>query len=303
MSNATTAKIENIDTGLNLGPHATLDHGVDPAPTIDQLNARLMDACANGDKNKAVSLLDQGASVHALDAGGYTPLHWAALSRANDSPRIVKLLIDKAADLDALNLTGKTAFETDQDTRQVLIRARAYLETRSKEGMTALNHASRGAVVKSALNLLACGSDIEAKDDKGNTPLLWAVQLDSKSMALALIAHGADTTVLRNLPERTAEFLEHKPTFYEGLTAAHAAVRAGMTKRLRNLLDAGANPDAVVLGHGTLREEIASCEHDDVRGLFQAWEAQRAVESVLHIKDNTSALSTVSFNPRTRPRG
>ncbi len=67
----------------------------------------LHDAALMGDKDVVLKALANGANVNGRDNQGYTPLHWA-VQAGNDS--IVRLLLDKNADVDAVNFYGNKPF-------------------------------------------------------------------------------------------------------------------------------------------------------------------------------------------------
>jgi ankyrin repeat protein len=83
--------------------------------------------------------------------------------------------------------------------------------------------ASAGDVEEVGL-LLSQGADIDARSDKGETPLIVAILADHAAVAELLIARGANV-MARN--ER-------------GLTPLHAAAYSGNAKVARLLLDSGA---------------------------------------------------------------
>jgi ankyrin repeat protein len=62
----------------------------------------------------------------------------------------------------------------------------------SKHGQTALLIASLRGNLPLMKFLLDRGANIEAKDNRGNTPLLAAVQYGANDAALILISQGAD---------------------------------------------------------------------------------------------------------------
>jgi len=77
-----------------------------PATDVNALNAAgesaLMMAALKGDMDGAAMLLERGAQVNK---GGWTPLHYAA---TGPEPRLVRLLIDRGAELNAPSPNGTT---------------------------------------------------------------------------------------------------------------------------------------------------------------------------------------------------
>ena len=77
-----------------------------PATDVNALNAAgesaLMMAALKGDMDGATMLLERGAQVNK---SGWTPLHYAA---TGPEPRLVRLLIDRGAELNARSPNGTT---------------------------------------------------------------------------------------------------------------------------------------------------------------------------------------------------
>lgn len=77
-----------------------------PSTDVNALNAAgesaLMMAALKGDMDGATMLLERGAQVNK---SGWTPLHYAA---AGPEPRLVRLLIDRGAELNAPSPNGTT---------------------------------------------------------------------------------------------------------------------------------------------------------------------------------------------------
>lgn len=93
---------------------ALLARGADPGrPTADERSARpLGTAAASGHPVIAHLLLDRGACIDAVDAGGTTALHAAA---ANDDAELVALLLSRGADPAATDDAGRTAADLTAD--------------------------------------------------------------------------------------------------------------------------------------------------------------------------------------------
>ena len=121
-------------------------------------------AAAVGDAATVESLLRAGADPKALDGGKHTPLY----SLGNgigvpESERIVRLLVDAGADVDACEGVKRC---------------------------TPLHMAARRGNVEIAKALLACGANPKARDTKGETPLKRAVNCKKRLVAELLATAG-----------------------------------------------------------------------------------------------------------------
>jgi ankyrin repeat protein len=103
------------------GPEATeflLNAGADPnARSKNALNNTPLHACVAISKkvHTAKLLLDKGADVNAVQHGGFTPLHAAAF--AGDLP-MVHLLLDSGARLDPKTDDGQTALDLAREKKR-----------------------------------------------------------------------------------------------------------------------------------------------------------------------------------------
>jgi ankyrin repeat protein len=126
----------------------------------------LLLACQRGDFAFAETLLSQHASVNTPDAFGSTPLLEACyLGHAH----LINALLRDGADVRARNRqTGQTALL----------------------GVAMSSHPSRQRA-DIALDLLDRGASINAQDELGRTPLMWAVLKDDARLVRLLIGRGA----------------------------------------------------------------------------------------------------------------
>ena len=184
-------------------------------------------AVRNGNTERVRQLLDSGSDVNARDSskaaelfhGGkrleYTPLHWAAYL---GDLKMVKLLISKGADLDAVDPSYGTplhlaAEQAHVEVVEFLLGSGAQVSASSPSwGHTPLHRASWGPVVRRfgqdandfgadpnpdyttiVALLIAEGAELNVQDQEGETPLDQAIEGGSAETVALLKKHGAKT--------------------------------------------------------------------------------------------------------------
>jgi ankyrin repeat protein len=179
-------------------------------------------------------LLDHGASVHARDNNGRTPLHPAS---QNHSSNLMALLLKLGADVDAQDdnnitpLLGALEFSGGGTAAQLLLNHHASVQVRNKNGQTPLHLASRWGLSDVVALLLQLGADVDAQDDDMMTPLLCSFGSEgfiSVAAAQLLLDHGASVHV-RNK---------------NGQTPLHLASKRNFSNIITSLLKLGAYVDA-----------------------------------------------------------
>jgi ankyrin repeat protein len=134
--------------------------------------------------------LDAGADVNAKDGGeegGGTPLHRATYQGYKE---IAELLIANGADVNAQNDYGETPLDYDAWYNSETEIADLLREHGGKHGV--INGAAAGGDIEAVKEFLVAGTEVNAKDEDGWTPLHSAASWGGKEITELLIANGAD---------------------------------------------------------------------------------------------------------------
>lgn len=169
------------------------------------LDAALIKAVDAGDLAKTRELLSQGANPNTRDPD--PARGWPVLVPSLEHPDILDLLLEKGADpnlrtsggLSPLSFAVGVATETGPEPVKRLVAAGARLDARGPNGETILHCAADGGSIEIMKFLLEKGLDVNAKDDRGMTPLIHATIASPfpgdrapTEIVRFLIAHGAD---------------------------------------------------------------------------------------------------------------
>ena len=144
--------------------------------------------------------LSRGTDVNAHDIEGNAPLHYAASStNTAEAKQIIGLLLSKGADVNARDKFGRTPLYNARDpaTAEQLLDAGADASMPDQRRCTPLHMALKTSWGSKRLDMvrvyLSRGTDVNAQDIEGNTPLHYATGWE---MFDELIAHGADPYVV-----------------------------------------------------------------------------------------------------------
>lgn len=227
------------------------------------------DALYYGDGDLLRALLDKGLAPNSLAASG-EPLIIEALR--SESHWVTRLLLEAHADVNVRSLAGDTAlWEAVPHMRTWWVRdfwKETDLDARSQGGETALHRAVREQKPELIEWLLRYGATRDLPDDRGETPLSLCRRL------LSACDNAKDAAWLRDCErELSEEPKTWKKEEYERLlpelrakgvlkeTAQEtfcAVIKEGHTALLRKLLNAGADPNAMVSNGSSPLEYVCS---------------------------------------------
>jgi ankyrin repeat protein len=219
--------------------------GADPnarlSPTGD---TALMIAARSGALDAVNVLLDRGAQINMREAwGGTTALMWAIAER---HPGVAKLLVERGADVNAKsNFVPSASGRGFEGTAPVPPKSDQKTEEFASGWMTPLMFSAREADLESARILIQAGADVNAVGGDGKAALGLALFNGSYDVASLLIDNHADvnhadtqrfTPLFWAVDRRN---METAPNFPWMITIDPLPV-------IQKLLDAGANPNALV---------------------------------------------------------
>jgi ankyrin repeat protein len=197
-----------------------------PQPTEAQKKALLeaneiLTACAASDIEKVKATLKKNPElINAQDDVGATPL-WRAVAALHSSDELVKLLLEKGANVEGATKLGETPLQIAagkgrKDIVLSLLEHGAKIGAQDRYGRSALSYAAFGNRIEVADLLIARGAAIDvmeaaalgktkkleeflredpnsakAKDDRGLTPLHWAARNGHVGAVRLLLGHGA----------------------------------------------------------------------------------------------------------------
>ncbi|KAM0731756.1 Ankyrin-2 [Formica fusca] len=209
--------------------------------------------------------------VNAPDAEGHTPLHLAVI--AGDT-QLVAVLLANGADVNAKDLEGHSVLHWatvcgEAECVRLVLAAGARPSTPDLRGGSPLHYAAQccGAAATAELavpkkiglkvlqTLLEFGADVNAKDEDGRQPILWAASAGSVEAVLALARAGGSAAA------GTSD--------KDGLTALHCAASRGHARCVETLVNlCGSHPDHVDDNGCSALHYAATLGHADATALI-----------------------------------
>ena len=226
----------------------------------------IWEAAEEGNVEAVKQHLAAGTDVNAKDILGCTPLHTAAFFGQKEA---VELLIAKGADVNAKDDHDETpldsVFNHNKETADLLRKHGGKYST--------INMAALAGDIEAIKEFLAAGSDVNAKDESGETPLDAAIDLKQIKTADFLLKHGGKTgkELKGGEPvgdiEAIKEFLARKERDLHTWEAA----MLGNIEVVKQHLDAGADVNAMGgLREWTLLHEAANVGNKEIVELLIA---------------------------------
>lgn len=219
-----------LKTGVN--PNIGISFGVNEDVTP------LMVACQFNRIDVAKVLLTYGADCNLTNSQGSVPLHYCM---HNNSPDLVRLLIDNGAKVDAF--TGERALWT--------------VEFDSFLFETPLHLASSNGYLDCVKHLIEAGADINSKRWDERTPLMFASAFGNHEVVEYLCSKGADVNCRANQKHYGSE---------SDYSALHFSARNGHRCVYEVLLKYGANDKAIECNTGMTAIEML--ENYELSGNF-----------------------------------
>ncbi|XP_051167156.1 inversin isoform X3 [Leptopilina boulardi] len=209
--------------------------------------------------------------VNHPDAEGHTPLHLAVI--AGDT-QLVAVLLANGADVNAKDFEGHSVLHWatvcgEAECVRLVLAAGARPSTPDLRGGSPLHYAAQccGAAVTAELSvpkkvglkvlqtLLEFGSDVNAKDEDGRQPILWAASAGSVEAVLALTRAGGSAAA--------------GASDKDGLTALHCAASRGHARCVEALVNlCGSQPDHVDDNGCSALHYAATLGHADATALL-----------------------------------
>ena len=195
---------------------------------VDSGQTALMWAAAGGHWEIVDLLIGAGADVNASSSGMFTPLMFAA--RTGDL-KSAELLLDAGAEVNVATEDGLSPLLIASASLDAITGSDYRLVVEESQ------HESLGAL------LLDHGADVTQSDQYGMTALHYAVEMNKPSLLRALLKRDADPNarLTQGLPFRRGDYVGREA--YDGASPFWLAARLGNVEMMRELLDAGADPE------------------------------------------------------------
>jgi ankyrin repeat protein len=223
------------------------------APRTYQLSKGLLKAVSDENKNKVISLLQDGADVNMklFRAGHYNQSSILMACVAWGDMDVLKHVLDLSPDLEEEDHNGSTAlfYVNDADIAELLIKQGSNLKHKNRWGKTVVNNlCSFRMSFESDLDIIEVflrhGVDIEAKDDEGCTALWNSIEQGNFEAAKFLLRKGAD---IETQNDRGKTYLQASPFLNTPLGSQLGRAEPA----LKFVIEHGADPNTKLTDYNT----------------------------------------------------
>ena len=160
----------------------------------------------NGDVSQILKLISDGVDLKGY-YDGFTVLHWAVLK---NNVEIAKILLDSqindvncySSDNESDTPLHLACLECDLDMVKFLLERGANVDAVNRSGQTPIFYAVMRRCLKIVSVLVECGCDVNVIDESGYTPLRWAVDVNSIDVVRELFK---SKTIDANLNDEKSE--------------------------------------------------------------------------------------------------
>ena len=154
--------------------------------------------------NAIISLIQKGAKVDAKNGNGESAVY-SAVKGGDDSPSTINVLVTNGVVIDSKNRLGRDNLGNTPlhsavkwnafNMAKTLIALGVDVDAQNMSGKTALSDACRSAKKDMAVLLIRNGADINATDATGRTVLLDAISSSNEEMVRLLLGYKANVQV------------------------------------------------------------------------------------------------------------
>lgn len=151
-----------------------------------------------------VTLIQKGAKVDARNGNGESAVY-SAVKGGDDSPSTINVLVSNGVIIDSKNALGRDNLGNTPlhaavkwngfNTAKTLVALGVDVDAQNLSGKTALSDACRSAKKDMAVLLIRSGADINATDATGRTVLMDAISSNNEEMVRLLLSYKANVQV------------------------------------------------------------------------------------------------------------
>ncbi|WP_296331030.1 ankyrin repeat domain-containing protein [uncultured Treponema sp.] len=198
-----------------------------------------------------IALIQKGAKVDAVNGNGESAIY-SAVRGGDDSPSTINVLVSNGLVIDSRNKLGRDNLGNTPlhaavkwngfNNAKTLVALGVDVDAQNLSGKTALSDACRSAKKDMAILLIRSGADINATDATGRTVLMDAISSSNEDMVRLLLQYKANVQV----QEMSGQNAYHEAAITGNIGIINMIRKAGGNPLSRDA--AGETPFSLVLG-------------------------------------------------------